>query len=125
MVYGGVTDEVVEEKPRVKEMGMPPPPQQTATANDLVFFDNSDSVPKLHTTESSCSDHVASPGFTSEVQSEPKWKDWSSAATANDNNTLDFGFNYLDATVDNNAFGGGSNQMFPLQDMFMYMQKPY
>lgn len=98
---------------------MPPPPKQKASANDFVYFDTSDSVPKLHTTESSCSEHVVSPEFTSEVQSEPKWKDWSAA-----NNTLDFGYNYMDATVDN-AFGGESNQLFPLQDMFMYMQKPY
>ncbi|KFK42547.1 hypothetical protein AALP_AA1G009000 [Arabis alpina] len=127
VVYGGVADEVMEEKPKLlTEMVMPPPQKQTATGNDFVYFDNSDSVPKLHTTESSCSEHVVSPEFTSEVQSEPKWKDWSSAAaTVIDNSTLDFGFNYLDATVDNNAFGGGSNQMFPLQDMFMYMQKPY
>lgn len=100
-------------------MGMPPPP---VMANDFVYFDTSDSVPKLHTTESSCSEQVVSPEFTSEVQSEPKWKDWSG-----DKSSLDYGFNYIDATVDN-AFGGGggSNQLFPLQDMFMYnMPKPF
>ncbi|CAN7138543.1 unnamed protein product [Brassica rapa subsp. narinosa] len=113
VVYG---DEVVEEKPRLSEMGMPPPP---VMPNDFVYFDTSDSVPKLHTTESSCSEQVVSPEFTSEVQSEPKWKDWSG-----EKSSLDFGFNYIDAT----AFGGGggSNQLFPLQDMFMYnMPKPY
>ncbi|KAL0700448.1 hypothetical protein Bca4012_056570 [Brassica carinata] len=119
VVYGGISDEVVEEKPRVTEMGMPPPP---VMPNDFVYFDTSDSVPKLHTTESSCSEQVVSPEFTSEVQSEPKWKDWSG-----DKSSLDYGFNYIDATVDN-AFGGGggSNQLFPLQDMFMYnMPKPF
>ncbi|CAN8295989.1 unnamed protein product [Cochlearia groenlandica] len=120
VVYSGVDDEVVEEKPRLTEMGMPPP-----LSNDFVYFETSDSVPKLHTMESSCSEHVVvSPEFTSEVQSNPKWKDWSGAA--NDCNTLDFGYNYIDATLDNAFVGGGSsNQLFPLQDMFMYMHKPY
>ncbi|XP_023646072.1 NAC domain-containing protein 2 isoform X2 [Capsella rubella] len=71
-----VTEDIVEEKPKVTEMGMPPPPQQRS---EFVYFDTSDSVPKLHTTESSCSEQVVSPEFTSEVQSEPKWKDWSAA----------------------------------------------
>nr|AIA57507.1 NAC domain-containing protein [Boehmeria nivea] len=91
--------------------------------SDFVYFDTSESVPRLHT-DSSCSEHVVSPEFTCEVQSEPKWKDWEKA--------LDFPFNYMDATVDG-AFASalqqqqaGSNyQMSPLQDIFMYLQKPF
>lgn len=127
-VYGGVNNfpakiEAVEEKPRAMATVEDPyrmaPPQKAA--NDFVYFDTSDSVPKLHT-DSSCSEQVVSPEFTSEVQSEPKWKDWA-VSNSNNNNALDFGYNYIDATVES-AFGG-SNQMWPLQDMFMYMPKQF
>ncbi|XP_021896479.1 NAC domain-containing protein 2-like [Carica papaya] len=86
--------------------------------SDLMCFDKSDSVPRLHT-DSSCSEHVVSPEFTCEVQSEPKWKDWRSG--------LDFPYNYIDATVENGFESqfSGANQMSPLQDMFMYLQKPF
>lgn len=103
-----------------------PPPPATASAtpvtvgmNDYVYFDTSESVPRLHT-DSSCSEHVVSPEFTCEVQSEPKWKEWEKA--------LDIPFNYVDATMDTGLgpqFQGGNNQMSPLQDMFMYLQKPF
>ncbi|KAI4307250.1 hypothetical protein L6164_030456 [Bauhinia variegata] len=95
----------------------PPPPQAPSTMTDYMHFDKSDSVPKLHT-DSSCSEHVVSPEFASEVQSEPKWNEWEK--------DLDFSYNYLGATL-NNSFGPqfqGNNQMSPLQDMFMYLQKP-
>lgn len=110
-----------------KAGAMPPPPPPssstaptaTAALDDLVYFDSSDSVPRLHT-DSSCSEHVVSPEFTCEreVQSEPKWKEWE--------NPMDFSYNYMDATVDN-AFLSQfpNNQMSPLQDMFMYLQKPF
>ncbi|XP_062022208.1 NAC domain-containing protein 2-like [Rosa rugosa] len=101
-------------------MACPPPPAVAATRpSEYVYFDNSDSVPRLHT-DSSCSEQVVSPEFTSEVQSEPKWKEWEKA--------LDFPYNYGDATVENGGFGAqfqGGNQMSPLQDIFMYLQKPY
>ena len=101
-------------------MACPPPPAVPATRpSEYVYFDNSDSVPRLHT-DSSCSEQVVSPEFTSEVQSEPKWKEWEKA--------LDFPYNYGDATVENGGFGAqfqGGNQMSPLQDIFMYLQKPY
>ncbi|GAV71943.1 NAM domain-containing protein [Cephalotus follicularis] len=91
------------------------------TVNDYVYFDTSDSVPRLYNTDSSCSEHVVSPEFTCEVQSEPKWKDWG--------NALGNPYNYIDATVDNNTlvsqFQGGINQMSPLQDMFMYLHRPF
>jgi hypothetical protein len=60
---------------------------------------------------------VVSPEFTCEVQSEPKY--WEK--------TMDYVFNYMDTTLDN-GFGAqfqSSNQMSPLQDMFMYLQKPF
>ncbi|KAL5559651.1 hypothetical protein UlMin_035862 [Ulmus minor] len=107
----------------VQAMNSCPPPPSTAPGTgitDYLYFDTSESVPRLHT-DSSCSEHVVSPEFTSEVQSEPKWKEWEKAA-------LDFPFNYMDATVDNefaSQLQGGANQMSPLQDMFMYLQKPY
>lgn len=93
--------------------------------NDLMHFDSSDSLPKLHT-DSSCSEHVPSPEFTCEreVQSEPKLKlsDWEESA-------LDFPFNYTDATTTTSLFGSSPFQscyeMSPLQDIFMYLQKPF
>lgn len=95
-----------------------PPPPATTGMNDYLYLDTSESIPRLHT-DSSCSEHVVSPEFTCEVQSEPKWKEWDKA--------LDFPFNYMDATVDNGFASQfqGSNQMSPLQDMFMYLQKPF
>ncbi|KAE8100700.1 hypothetical protein FH972_018568 [Carpinus fangiana] len=93
-----------------------PAATRTAAGDDHVFFDTSDSVPRLHT-DSSCSEHVVSPEFTCEVQSEPKY--WEK--------TMDYDFNYMDTTLDN-GFGAqfqSSNQMSPLQDMFMYLQKPF
>lgn len=95
--------------------------------SDYMYLDPADSVPKLHT-DSSCSEHVVSPEFshnTCEVQSEPKLSDWDKAA-------LDFPFNYVDAppmdssgNVLMNSQFQGNYQMSPLQDMFMYLQKPF
>ncbi|KAM7256362.1 hypothetical protein ACFE04_012103 [Oxalis oulophora] len=103
--------------------GYPPAPH-TTVANDFMYFDKSDSIPRLHT-DSSGSEHVVSPEFTSEVQSEPKWKEFG-------NNVIEDPFNYFDTTsVDTNnglfasQFNAGNNQMWPLQDMFMYLQKPF
>ncbi|XP_015575373.1 NAC domain-containing protein 2 [Ricinus communis] len=111
---------IEDKKPEI--MAPPPAPSSgTGTANDFVYFESSDSVPKLHT-DSSCSEHVVSPEFTCEVQSEPKWKDWGSNV-----NALDFPFNYMDGSMDS-AFASqfqNNNQMSPLQDMFMYLQKPF
>ncbi|XP_010530211.1 PREDICTED: NAC domain-containing protein 2-like [Tarenaya hassleriana] len=129
-MYSGVGNfpaipELVEEKPKMTADPYRMPPPQNPATNDFVYFETSDSMPKLNT-ESSCSDHVVSPEFTSEVQSEAEWNDW--AVSSNNNggssgntNTLDFGYNYIDATAEN-AFVG-SNQMWRLQDMFMYMPK--
>lgn len=108
--------ELFEEKPVIQPPGgaLPPPPVPAAgMLNELAYLDTSDSVPRLHT-DSSCSEHVLSPEFTCdrEVQSEPtKLMDWEKAA-------LDFPFNYVDATMDRTFTS-------PLQDMFMYLQKPF
>lgn len=118
--------ETEEKKPEILTNGgttpaalLPAPPPSAvpkAAVNDYTFFDTSDSVPRLHT-DSSCSEHVVSPEFTCEVQSEPKY--WEKP--------MDFSFNYMDATFDN-GFGSqfqSNNQLSPLQDMFMYLQKPF
>ncbi|KAE9608979.1 hypothetical protein Lal_00020562 [Lupinus albus] len=114
-------------QPRVTALPPPPPPQSAAAGmTDYMYFDNSDSIPKLHT-DSSCSEHVVSPEFASEVQSEPKWDEWEK--------NLDFPYNYVNATpaVNNTGFeaqqqqfqSNNNNQMSPLQDIFMYLQKPF
>ncbi|KAK2995678.1 hypothetical protein RJ640_006138 [Escallonia rubra] len=85
--------------------------------SDMAYLDTTDSVPRLHT-DSSCSEQVVSP-CEREVQSEPKLNEWEKAA-------LDFPFNYyLDAAMDIPPNLQGGYQMSPLQDMFMYMQKPF
>ncbi|KAA8531133.1 hypothetical protein F0562_005842 [Nyssa sinensis] len=48
-------------------------------------------MPRLHT-DSSCSEHVVSPEFMCEVQSEPKWDDFEKV--------LDYQFNYMNAFPD-------------------------
>ena len=111
--------EMEDKKPEILNTCALPPPAAlpTVAANEYVYFDTSDSVPRLHT-DSSCSEHVVSPEFTCEVQSEPKY--WEK--------NLDFPFNYMDA-MDNGFVsqlqGGSSSQMSPLQDMFMYLPKTY
>ncbi|KAK6939900.1 NAC domain [Dillenia turbinata] len=110
-----------ERKPKIERNILPPPAPSGSTVNDFVHFDTSDSVPRLHP-DSSCSEHVVSPEFTceKEVQSEPKWTEWEKA--------LDFPFNYMDATVDNSPFSSqfqSNSQLSPLQDIFMYLQKPF
>ncbi|GMI78393.1 Arabidopsis NAC domain containing protein 2 [Hibiscus trionum] len=101
------------------------PPAATATGSDFVYFDSSESVPRVHT-ESSCSEHVVLPEFPAEVQSMPKWKE-ELGSTAN-NNVLDSLYNYMDATRDigfASQMQGNNNQLSPLQDIFMYLQKPF
>ena len=52
-----------------------PPIPAPPTTNDYLYFETSDSVPRLHThTDSSGSEQVMSP--EKEVQSEPKWNDF-------------------------------------------------
>ncbi|KAJ6685382.1 putative proteinC DOMAIN-CONTAINING PROTEIN 2-LIKE [Salix purpurea] len=113
----------IEEDEKKQVVLLPPPAAPSAatgTVNDYMYFDTSDSVPRLHT-DSSCSEHVVSPEFTCEVQSEPRWKEWGNV------NALDNHYNYLDATMDI-PFASqlqGGYQMSPLQDIFMHLQKPF
>ncbi|KAK7410599.1 hypothetical protein VNO78_01522 [Psophocarpus tetragonolobus] len=122
------SSEMEDKKPEILKsgVGLPPPAPTTAQTSgamtDYMYFDPSDSIPKLHT-DSSCSEHVVSPEFASEVQSEPKWNEWEK--------NLEFPYNYMDATLSsssNNCFGSqfpNNNQISPLQDMFMYWPKPF
>ena len=76
-------------------------------------------------TDSSGSEHVASPEVTweREVQSEPKWGNGFE-------NAFDFQLNYMDAFSDD-PFTPQMQQfqqdimLSPVQDMFMYMDKPF
>lgn len=117
--------EVEERKPQISR----PPPQQSLPAaapltNDFLHYDTSDSVPRWHTSDSSGSEHVPSPEFTceKEVQSEPKGN------SDEFEKGLDYEFNYMDAFL-NDAFAPQfqyqEDQISPLQDMFMYLPKPF
>ncbi|KAL6962177.1 NAC domain-containing protein [Sarracenia purpurea var. burkii] len=118
--------ENIDRKPVILGNGafIPPPPESSPASgvfSEFAYFDTSDSVPRPHT-DSSCSDHVVSPEFPCEreVQSEPsKLTEWEKSA-------LEYPFNYIDATMDS-SFSSQfqNNQMSPLQDMFMYLQKPF
>ncbi|KAK8649164.1 hypothetical protein V6N13_129898 [Hibiscus sabdariffa] len=104
-----------------------PTPTGTGTINDIVYFDTSESVPKVHT-DSSCSEQAVYPEFTCEVQSQPKWREWQTSSSASGSNTtLDFPYHYMDATVETGFTSEfqSSNQLWPLQDMSMYPQKPF
>ncbi|GMN33169.1 hypothetical protein TIFTF001_004014 [Ficus carica] len=100
--------------------------------NDHLHMDTSDSMPKLHThTDSSCSEHVLSPEVTwegREVESQPKWSN-QGLGLENNNNAFDFNFNYMDGFSDQDPFGSQVqfqlDQLSPLQDMFMFLQKPF
>lgn len=115
------SSEIEDRKPEILKSGggcllppVPPPQAKAAVKKDYMYFDPSDSIPKLHT-DSSCSEQVVSPEFASEVQSEPKWNEWEKS--------LEFPFNYVDATLNNSfmaQFQGNNQMLSPLQDMFMY-----
>ncbi|XP_052191374.1 NAC domain-containing protein 2 [Diospyros lotus] len=100
---------------------LPPLAPHMAAGNDLLHFETSDSMPRLHT-DSSGSEHVTSPEFTyeKEVQSQPKWNDFGNAP--------DFQFNYMDAFPDDTfapPMQYPPDPLYPMQDMFMYIQKPF
>ncbi|KAK7350919.1 hypothetical protein VNO77_09976 [Canavalia gladiata] len=99
-------------------------PEIHKLVNHQLYMDTSDSVPRLHT-DSSCSEHVVSPDVK-EVQSDPRWNDLELQL----DNAFDFQFNYLDNNISiDDPFGAQvqyqMNQLSPLQDMFMYLQKPF
>ena len=112
--------ETPEQKP-VIHMHVPPPLSHVLPPMDALYFDTSDSVPRLHT-DSSCSEHVPSPDFTCEreVESQPNWNEWDKA--------LDVPFNNGSATNLFSYFGPGSFEpgfRDPSQDILMYLQKPF
>ncbi|KAK9996952.1 hypothetical protein SO802_021638 [Lithocarpus litseifolius] len=112
-----------EQKPKIMVSGQNTTVTQAMISNDQLHMDTSDSVPVLHT-DTSCSEQVVSPEVTweKEVQSEPKW---------NDNDIDDvfdyFQYNYMDSFAED-PFAPQvqyqMDQLSPLQDMFMYLQKP-
>lgn len=111
-------------------------PNINMVGDDQLYMDTSESVPRLHT-DSSGSEHVTSPDVTccdKEVQSEPKL--WNDLALGLKDDTFDFEFgNFMD-NMNNNFIGYDAfapqvqyqnqmNQLSPLQDMFMFLQKPF
>ncbi|KAG6773487.1 hypothetical protein POTOM_020765 [Populus tomentosa] len=124
--------EMEEQKPDINEMSGyknggstmgAPTTMMMSNSNDLLNMDTSDSTPRLHT-DSSCSEHVLSPELTceKEVQSQPKpWNDQLDSA-------FDFNFNYIDDGFQDDPFASQvqfqMDQLSPLQDMFMYLQRP-
>lgn len=128
--YPEMEDKKPEILPGYNSM-LPPPPSQPphhhagANENDLFHFETSDSMPRLHT-DSSGSEHAASPDFTweKEVQSQPKWNSNSGLE-----NAYDFQFDFMDELTDD-PFAPqlqqfSQDQLSPLQDMFMYIQRPF
>lgn len=121
-----VYEEEEDEKPKIftsrggADTLIPAVAAAPASVDDYIHYDTSDSIPRLHT-DSSCSEHVVSPEFTTgEVQSEPKWKELE--------NAFNFQYNYIDYNSLDHEFATqfqSGNQMSPLQDMFMYLQKPF
>ncbi|XP_028775065.1 NAC domain-containing protein 2-like [Neltuma alba] len=121
--WSGIEDKKPENVSRgVGIPGRHPPHAPSPPVTDYLYFDKSDSVPKLHTESSGGSEHVVSPEFASEVQSEPKWNEWET--------NVGFPYNYAGATM-NHGFEPqtqlmqSNNQMSTLQDIFTYFQKPF
>uniref|UniRef100_A0A5K0VGM2 NAC domain-containing protein n=1 Tax=Nymphaea colorata TaxID=210225 RepID=A0A5K0VGM2_9MAGN len=115
---------VEEEKPEVTHLNrtqlMARPPA------DFVQMDSSDSVPRLHATDSSCSEHVLSPEITCdrEVQSEFKWKEWERG--------FDSGVTF--ESLMSSSFPQLEDPQYPPQpllrepsfsDVLMFLQKPF
>ncbi|KAG1369931.1 NAC domain-containing protein 48 [Cocos nucifera] len=110
-----------EQKPEIISHVPPPVASHVPLApplTDLFYFDASESLPRLHA-DSSCSEHVRSPEFTCEreVQSRPSWRDWEKALGIDTNNEVALG------TFPPLSPPGGFRD--PLQDVFMYLQKPF
>lgn len=85
--------------------------------DDFVYLDASESMPRLHTADSSCSDHVLSPEVESAAP--PKMTDWEKSA-------LDFPFGYLDGGA--SLIGSQFQANYPMEsmpDMLEYISKPF
>lgn len=98
-------------------------PKQEPMFNDQLNFDMSDSIPKLNTESSCCSEQVFSSPCDREVQSQHRWN--------NLNNVFDFGFSedHSSLVFSDDPFGSHAqfqmDQLSPLQDMFMFLNKPF
>ncbi|GAB2289857.1 NAC domain-containing protein [Dionaea muscipula] len=104
--YAGVEE---DKKPDIRSLNL-------FSDHHVLHFDTmSDSVPRLHP-DSSGSDHAASPEKDEAVESRPRWKDMGKP--------LDFPFNYVDATMDEAYVSPFQQNANPLQDMFLFLQKP-
>ncbi|XP_047328833.1 NAC domain-containing protein 2-like [Impatiens glandulifera] len=90
--------------------------------NELAYLETSDSVPKLHT-ESSCSEQVLSP-CEREVESAPKMAEWEKNYQYGQQYQFNNNNNNNNYIIDSTQFQS-NNQLSPLQDIFMYMQKPF
>lgn len=111
-------DEMDEKKPETVKSFLQPQQQM-----EYSTFETSESGARLHT-DSSGSEHVSSPEFTydkeREVQSEPKWNDQLE-------NAFDFPI-YMDDFFDDAfpvQYSHSDHQLSSLQDMFLFMQKPF
>ncbi|KAL3721323.1 hypothetical protein ACJRO7_033766 [Eucalyptus globulus] len=98
-----------------------PPQYGSLMTMDHTYMDSSESMPRLHTGSSCCSEQVVSPDSAceKEVQSEVKLEGWEKA--------LDFQFESMDDFLDE-AFAQGQYQLdlfSPLQDASTYSQKPF
>ncbi|XP_059656333.1 NAC domain-containing protein 2-like [Cornus florida] len=116
--YNGMTTSLLLPPPPQSQPQPQPQPPPIQLNNDMLHFETSDSMPRLHT-DSSGSEHVLSPEFTweKEVQSDPKWDD-------DFNKALDFQFGYMNSFPDEDIFAS-QVQFSPMQDMFMYTQNPF
>ncbi|KAI4343478.1 hypothetical protein L6164_010820 [Bauhinia variegata] len=109
-----------ETKPEIKMVGQQNIVAPSTFTGDQLYMDTSDSGPRVHT-DSSSSEHVVSPDMTwdKEVQSEPKWND----LVLGVGDAFDLQFNYMDNFSADDPFAPGqTNNLSPLQDMFMYLQ---
>ncbi|KAI4378830.1 hypothetical protein MLD38_016256 [Melastoma candidum] len=104
----------------------PPQHGHSVLSADHMHVDSSESFQKMHfQAESSCSEHVLSPEVASdkEVQSSSQWDDLDGA--------LDFQFSSMDNLGGflDDPFGTQvqfqMDQIYPLEDMFTYLQKPF
>ncbi|KAK1301065.1 NAC domain-containing protein 48 [Acorus calamus] len=100
------------------------------TTTEPVYIDASDSMPRPHGGESSCSEHVPSPEFTSErgeVQSQPtKWKDsWDSPSLFDLSPFMNMDPNPAFAATQFDQGGLGLGFRDPLQEISMYLQRPF
>ncbi|CAN4090233.1 unnamed protein product [Withania somnifera] len=108
----GELEEEIKPKILTPAAPMPPRPRSSPVANTYFHFETSESMTRMHTTNSSSGSSIA-----------PKWNDVG--------NTLDIQLNYLDGLL-NGPFepqmqqqNCNIDQFNTSQDMFLYMQKPY